>query len=116
MGFLDRMADTIITIKQDRRELEGLLDGLKDTFKKTDTGSTVEKFREKGLGGTIASWISLDPNKPITGEQIKELFCINEIKDLSKKSGLTEEEVTRHMSEVLPELIDRSTPEGRIDE
>ena len=106
MGFLDKMADAVIKIKKDKEEVDGLLEGLKDTFKKTDIVQTVDRFKKKGLDGTITSWISYDENKPITKNQIKDIFTKGEIKSLSKKSGFSEDEVPERLSEILPDLID----------
>jgi uncharacterized protein YidB (DUF937 family) len=115
MGFLDNMADAIITMKKEKRAAEGLLDGLKDTFKKTDIGSTLENFKSRGMEETFLSWVSPDENRPITKTDILNIFDDGTLKDISNKSGISKDEVPEEMSKILPELIDKSTPNGKID-
>ncbi|MFC1671420.1 YidB family protein [Spirochaetota bacterium] len=116
MGFLDKMIDTIEDIKKDVDENDGILDELKDTIKQTGVGSTMEDFKKKGLGGTLATWISPDKNEPITKEQIMDIFGSDKILKFSKRSGLSEDEVSDKLTRLLPEIIDKSTPGGKIED
>jgi uncharacterized protein YidB (DUF937 family) len=116
MGFLDDIYDVIESIKTDREDNAGILDELKDSFKKTDIGSTIDIFKKKGLGGVFSSWVSPDENKPVTKDQIKEIFGLKKIEKISKRSGMSEDDVSDHISKLLPEIIDRSTPNGKIEE
>lgn len=116
MGLLEKIADVVENIKQDKKENSGLLDGLVDTFKKTGIGSTIETIKEKGLGDALSSWISNDENKPITKDDINDIFDGKTLKKFSSDSGLSIDDVKDRLSKLLPDIINKSTPKGIIED
>jgi uncharacterized protein YidB (DUF937 family) len=74
----------------------------------------VEKLQKAGCGDAVKSWIGKGENAPIGPEPIKKALGNNTVKDLSNQSGLPENELLTQLSKMLPGLIDRLTPNGRL--
>jgi len=83
----------------------GLLGGL---------GGLLEKFQQGGHGNAINSWIGSGQNEPVQPSQLGTVLGPDIIKILAQKSGLSEEELTKHLSQILPAVVDKLTPNGRI--
>jgi len=83
----------------------GLLAGL---------GGLVDKLQKGGLGNLINSWVGPGQNQPVSHNQLGPALGPDIIKTLAQRSGLSEEELTRQLSQVLPGLVDKLTPNGRL--
>jgi uncharacterized protein YidB (DUF937 family) len=85
--------------------LGGLLGGL---------GGLLERFQQGGQGSLINSWIGHGQNQSVQPGQLATILGPNIIKTLAQSSGLSEEELTKQLSQILPGVVDRLTPNGRI--
>jgi uncharacterized protein YidB (DUF937 family) len=74
----------------------------------------VTEFESKGLGGTVRSWVSTGANQPISAEQINKALGPDLLQQLSAKSGLPVQDLAQKLSQVLPQVIDKLTPDGTI--
>ena len=77
-------------------------------------GGLLSKLQQGGLGNVANSWVSSGQNQPVSSGQLGSALGPNIIKMLSQKSGLSEEELTQELSQVLPGLVDKLTPNGRL--
>jgi uncharacterized protein YidB (DUF937 family) len=77
-------------------------------------GGLLNKLEQGGLGKATSSWVGSGQNQPVSPGQLGSALGSNIIKTLSQKSGLSEEELTKQLSQVLPGLIDKLTPNGRL--
>jgi uncharacterized protein YidB (DUF937 family) len=76
----------------------------------------VENFKNKGLGDIMSSWISTGENKTISGEQISNLLGSDQIKSIANKAGLGADKVQSELSSLIPLIIDKLTPDGKLPE
>jgi len=76
----------------------------------------VNTFREKGLGEVIASWISTGHNLPISAEQLQSVLGNERMQAIAQKLGLPPEDVAQALSTLLPQVIDKLTPNGHLPE
>ena len=83
----------------------GLLEGL---------GGLVDKLQKGGLGNLVNSWVGPGQNQPVSPHQLGPALGPDIIKTLAQRSGLSEEELIRQLSQVLPGLVDKLTPNGRL--
>ena len=83
----------------------GLLGGL---------GGLLDKLQSGGLGNAINSWIGSGQNQPVSPGQLGSALGPDLIKMLAQRSGMSEEEITRQLSQILPGLVDKLTPQGRL--
>ena len=83
----------------------GLLGGL---------GGLLEKLQKNGHGDVAKSWVGSGQNQPISPGPLASALGPSIIKTLAKKTGLSEQEVTAQLSQVLPGFVDKLTPQGRL--
>ncbi len=86
-------------------EAGGLLGGL---------GGLLEKLQQSGQGEVAKSWVGNGPNPPISPGSLGSALGPSIIKALAEKTGLSEQEVTAQLSQALPGLVDKLTPQGRL--
>jgi len=83
----------------------GLLGGL---------GGLLNRFQQNGHDDVIKSWIGTGENKPIAPRQLGSALGSDVVKSLAQRSGLSEEELMAQLSQILPGVVDKLTPNGRI--
>jgi uncharacterized protein YidB (DUF937 family) len=74
----------------------------------------VSQFEKNGLGPTIQSWVGTGPNQPISAEAVQTALGPDLLQQLSAKSGLSVQELTQKLAQVLPQAVDTMTPGGTI--
>jgi uncharacterized protein YidB (DUF937 family) len=117
----------------------GLLDGLLDHFLRGASGSSVPRARnpllhlallvlqqnggiqgllarlqQAGLGAQGRSWVSSGPNQPIDADALTRLFGHGQLGALAQSVGLVPDEAAAGLSKVLPDVVDRMTPDGQV--
>jgi uncharacterized protein YidB (DUF937 family) len=83
----------------------GLLAGL---------GGLLEKLQTGGLGNVANSWVGSGQNQPVSPGQLGPALGSDLLKKLAQQSGLSEEELTKQLSQVRPGVVDKLTPAGRM--
>lgn len=74
----------------------------------------IQKFQSSGLGDIISSWVGTGKNLPINDEQVKSGLGSDLIGQLASKAGLPPDLTASKLTELLPTLIDKLTPEGKV--
>jgi uncharacterized protein YidB (DUF937 family) len=74
----------------------------------------VREFEKNGLGATVTSWVGTGPNQPISPDDVQKTLGPDLLRQLSEKSGLSVPELTQKLAHVLPQAVDKLTPEGAI--
>ncbi len=118
MGILDDVVGKILG-SESGTESSGLRDGVLDMLSDKEGGGLsglVQSFQQKGLGDIISSWIGTGQNSSISPEQIEEGVGTETIQNLAAKAGMSTEDVTAKLSELLPTMIDKITPDGFVPE
>jgi uncharacterized protein YidB (DUF937 family) len=78
--------------------------------------SLISQFASKGLGDVIGSWVSTGKNLPISSNQLQNVLGNDTIKDLSSKLGMDSNSLTSQLSNLLPDVVDKLTPDGKVPE
>ncbi len=76
----------------------------------------VQAFAQKGLGNIVSSWVSTGPNLPVSGDQLQHALGSNTIGSLAQKAGLAPDAANSMLTQMLPMIVDKLTPEGKIPE
>ncbi|MBJ7485553.1 MAG: DUF937 domain-containing protein [Brevundimonas sp.] len=91
--------------------------GIADLLKQQGgVAGIAEKFGQKGLGDVAASWIGTGGNISVTPEQIQSVIGQGPIADFARKLGVSPEQASQTLAGLLPEAIDRLTPNGNAAE
>jgi uncharacterized protein YidB (DUF937 family) len=77
-------------------------------------GGLVDLFNQKGLGDVVSSWVSTGGNLPISAEQIQAVLGNSQVQALAAKAGIDPQKASQAIAQILPQLVDRCTPTGRI--
>ena len=119
MGLFDEAVNFLKKQVGGGEEQSGLLQQALGLINNPDTGGLaglVQRLQEGGLGQEVGSWISTGANLPVSGEQLQEALGGGTIKDIAAKLGLSPEEASQQLSNLLPQVIDKLTPEGTLPE
>jgi uncharacterized protein YidB (DUF937 family) len=83
----------------------GLLGGL---------GGLLQSFQQSGHGDVINSWIGHEQNQPIAPDQLHRALGPEAVDNLSRLTGLPQDQLVSELSRVLPDVVDKLTPHGRV--
>jgi uncharacterized protein YidB (DUF937 family) len=90
---------------EEKPDVPGTEDGL---------GGLVERFRRNGLEDIIKSWIGTGSNKTIEPNQLNQALGPDTVEGLARETGLERDDLLSLLSRLLPEVIDKLTPDGKL--
>jgi uncharacterized protein YidB (DUF937 family) len=76
----------------------------------------LQQFQQAGLGSQADSWVGTGQNMPISPEQLMQVFGRGRVEQMAASSGMDVDQVSSGLSDLLPQLIDRVTPQGRVEQ
>ena len=74
----------------------------------------VEQLSKKGLGNVVQSWIGAGPNQAVTPDQLSKAMDPGMLQQLASKLGISPDLLTTHLADILPKIVDRLTPGGKL--
>lgn len=74
----------------------------------------IQQFEHGGLGAVMQSWISTGHNLPISPEQLQSVLGNQQLQQLASQAGIDVNQVSHHLSTLLPQIVDKLTPQGEI--
>jgi uncharacterized protein YidB (DUF937 family) len=78
-------------------------------------GELVSTFQQKGLAGIVNSWVGTGANLPISADQIEQALGQQRVQQIAANFGLDPEVLKGQLAQVLPTVVDRLTPSGKIE-
>ena len=69
-----------------------------------------------GFAEQADSWVGRGANKPISPDAMTQIFGRDGLEQISRQAGISEDEASQGLSQLLPEVVDRMTPEGEVPE
>ena len=79
-------------------------------------GGLLEQLQRAGYGDQARSWVSTGPNLPISPDVMAQVFGQDGLAQIASRAGLSEQQTSEGLTEVLPEVVDRLTPQGQVPE
>ena len=76
----------------------------------------ISKFNSKGLGGVASSWVGTGKNLPVSPDQLTNVLGSDTIKNIASKLGMDTNALTGQLSNLLPQVVDKLTPDGKVPE
>ena len=76
----------------------------------------ISQFTSKGLGDIISSWVGTGKNLPISAQQIQDVLGSDTVKNLASKLNIDTGSLTSQLSNLLPQVVDKITPDGKVPE
>jgi uncharacterized protein YidB (DUF937 family) len=77
-------------------------------------GGLIKQFQQKGLGDAVDSWIATGKNKNVAPDQVSVALGSDIVDELSRRTGLSRDQVVTELARMLPNVVDNLTPDGRL--
>ena len=74
----------------------------------------VSRFQNSGMSHATDSWVARGDNRPISSAELEQALGSETVDDLARNAGIPREQLLRELSEKLPQVVDKLTPEGRL--
>jgi uncharacterized protein YidB (DUF937 family) len=85
-------------------------------------GGLMGMLQQSGLGDQAASWVGKGENMPISADQIMQALGGSGgagggiLGQLAQQAGMSHEDTAGHLSQMLPDIVDKLTPGGALPE
>jgi uncharacterized protein YidB (DUF937 family) len=116
MGILDSITGQVFGGGRTQNPLINALVSMVGNQQSGGLAGLVERLNGKGLGDIVNSWVSTGKNLPISAVQIQEGLGDETISKLASQAGISPEEVRSQLAKLLPQVVDKLTPDGKISQ
>jgi uncharacterized protein YidB (DUF937 family) len=119
MGFLDQIIGGLKDKLTGSGTQSSLMESVIGLINNPETGGLaglVQKFKDRDLGSAVNSWIGTGENQPVSGEQIQQVIGNEHIQQIAEKTGVSKEDLPDMLAGLLPQVIDKLTPNGNLPE
>ena len=116
MGLLDSIAGLAGQAMSSGQGNHPLLQGVLGMLQNQEGGvaGLVQQFKDKGLGDIAASWVGTGENLPISADQLKGVLGNETLGQMASQLGVSSDQLTGQLSSLLPQVIDKLTPNGAV--
>jgi uncharacterized protein YidB (DUF937 family) len=76
----------------------------------------ISAFEQNGLGSVVASWVGTGQNLPISAEQLQSVLGNEQVQAIAQQLGFSTQDVSAHLANLLPQVVDKLTPDGSVPE
>ncbi|CUS36572.1 YidB family protein [Candidatus Nitrospira nitrificans] len=119
MGLMDQLGQTVGGMLGGQAGQNPLLQAVAGLLGKDSNlgGLTglVQAFQKNGLGEIVNSWVSTGQNLPVTPNQVEQGLGSDLLNQLASKVGLSSSATSSQLAGLLPDLVDKLTPNGKIE-
>ena len=77
-------------------------------------GDLLAQFQRAGLGAQAQSWVSRGENQPLSPDGVEKVFGRDALAQIARHAGVSEADASLGLSKLLPEVVDRMTPDGKV--
>jgi uncharacterized protein YidB (DUF937 family) len=74
----------------------------------------LKQLQQNGQGDVASSWVGTGQNKAIAPKDLASALGADRINSLMAYSGMSREDMLNGLSQHLPNVVDKLTPEGRV--
>ncbi len=77
-------------------------------------GGLLEQLGKGGLGGKANSWVGVGANEAVSPDELEAALGRDEVARVAREAGVSHDEAKSGLATLLPSLVDKVTPEGRV--
>jgi uncharacterized protein YidB (DUF937 family) len=118
MGLFTSLAEMVVTGFGNPDSTQAkLASAVVKRFQTNDGGglaAVLQQLEAKGLGQVAQSWVGTGANQSVTPDQLKNALGADWIQQLAARVGVSPDVISSHLAEILPKIVDRLTPDGRV--
>ena len=118
MGLFTTLAEMVVSGFGNPDSTEAKVAGAVMKRLQTNDGgglsALLQDLESKGLGHIAQSWVGTGANQPITAEQLQKVLGSDWMQQIAARLGVSPDVVAAHLSEILPKIVDRLTPNGQV--
>ncbi|CAE6713719.1 MAG: DUF937 domain-containing protein [Nitrospira sp.] len=118
MGLLDQLGQAAVGMMGQASDQNPLMKAVVGLLGQQSTvgglGGLIQAFQNNGLGEIVNSWVSTGKNLPISPQQIQQGLGGDLLKQLASQAGLSPDAAGNQLANLLPGLIDKLTPDGKL--
>jgi len=113
MGLLDQLAGQMLGGNQGGNTVVQLVMAL---INNTEGGlpGLIAKLQSGGLAEQVSSWLGSGQNAPVGANELASALGSDTIAQLARQFGLSGAEVAGGLSDALPGLVDKLSPQGEV--
>lgn len=112
MGLLDSVVKNLAG--QEQSPVMHVVTGLISNSDGGGLAGLLQQFQAAGLGHLADSWVGKGPNLPISAEQIQSALGSEPVRQMAAKAGITPDALSGQLADLLPQLVDKLTPDGSV--
>ncbi len=116
MGLLDTIASVANGLGKEQGANQSLMDGVMDLFKGGGLKGLIDTFAKSGLEDVVKSWIGTGANKDISVDELTSALGKDKLEELANRAGIPVDQTSGLLKELLPRIIDKVTPNGKISD
>jgi uncharacterized protein YidB (DUF937 family) len=79
-------------------------------------GGLLEHLQRAGFGEQARSWVGTGDNQPVSPADMSQIFGAGGLSEIARRAGLGEDDTARGLSQLMPEVVNHLTPQGRVPE
>jgi uncharacterized protein YidB (DUF937 family) len=77
-------------------------------------GDLIAQFQRSGMGDVVGSWVSTGENQPISPDQLGNVLGADKIAGMASQLGMNQGDLLGQLSQMLPQMVDKLTPNGQV--
>lgn len=85
-----------------------------ELFNAKDLQGILRVLESHGLDQHVQSWVGNGKNMPVSGSDIKDAVDQQRLDQTAQQQGMTPDEMSEHVAQALPPLVDQATPNGTV--
>jgi uncharacterized protein YidB (DUF937 family) len=114
MGLLDQVTGALAGAKAGGANTMLLQQLISMLSKPGALTSLMNAFQENGLDSVLQSWIGTGQNLPISAAQLQQVLGNDTLAQLAAKAGMQVPTATSALSSLLPQVVDKLSPGGKM--
>ncbi len=114
MGLLDGLVENVLGTGTQQSQGSMLQVALQVLEQNGGLPGIISKFEHGGMADHVGSWLGTGANMPISGAQLQEILGSGSIGEIAQRLGLSHGDASSGLAQVLPQVIDKLTPEGQV--
>lgn len=114
MGLLDSIVGSLVNGGSQKNSLSQLQAIWSWVQEQGGIEVLIQKFQQGGLGEVLSSWLSNGSNRAVSSQDIQSAFSQQDLQSLATKLDTDIEGASGTLSEMLPHLVDKISPQGEV--